>query len=79
MSLRDLFYQLTPIKSKRVASSQHFEKLMKKKVVTKSGLIQKVDLSLCFQSYNGVGGSKFVDFIGFCGLMQKFYKEKMVH
>ena len=79
LNLRKIFYTITPIKDKTKVTAQMFEKLMNKSVIKNTGAIQKVDLSLCFQSYCGVGGPRFIDFIGFCGLMVKFYNEKMVH
>lgn len=48
LNLRQIFYEITPIKNKTQLSAQMFEKLMKKNVIKNSGLIQKVDLSLCF-------------------------------
>ena len=44
-----------------------------------TGCIQKIDMTLSFQAAtNGTQGSRQVNFLGFCHLVLKFYKDKMV-
>lgn len=78
-NLRQIFYNITPIKSKATVTAQMFEKLYAKKVVKNCG-IQKIDMSLAFQaSLGGNTGVRAVNFISFCHIMFKFYEAKMVN
>ena len=76
--LRQLFYNLTPIKNKASITSQVFEKLYNRPLLRNANL-QKIDLGLSFQqAAGGAAGQRQLDFIGFCQLMRCFYEAKMV-
>lgn len=75
--IREIFYSITPIKNKSQASAQMFEKLFAKPVIKASGL-QKIDMSLAFQSLTGTSGVRFVNYLDFCHLMLHFYQNKLV-
>ena len=77
-NLRQIFYSITPIKNKSQVSAQMFEKLFLKPVVKNCGL-QKIDMSLTFQqATGGVAGIRYLNFLGFCHLMLRFYESKLV-
>ena len=78
LKLRQIFYAITPIKNKATMTSQIFDKLYNKFVIKSTGL-QKIDMSLAFQQATGGNqGPRFVNFLGFCHLMNSFYTKKMV-
>jgi hypothetical protein len=77
-NLRELFYAIAAVKNKSTISTGCFEKLSKTNFIAKSLGLQKIDLTLIFQStsnqlpYN----SREINFIEFCNLMLAFYMKK---